>query len=102
MIALSMVEKLNLHASAHPHPYNIQGLNQDKGLQVNSRCLVSFSIGKNSQDELWCDIIPMDACCILLERPWLFDRKVRCDGYLNTYNFGKDGKKITLTPLSPS
>jgi hypothetical protein len=100
--SLSMVEKLHLQATAHPHPYNIQWLNQGKGLQVNSRCLISFSIGKNYHDELWCDIIPMDACHILLGRPWLFDRKVMHDGHLNTYTFSKDGKKITLAPLSPS
>ena len=82
-----MVEKLNLQATAHPHPYNIQWLNQGKGLQVNSRCLISFCIGK------------MDACHILLGRPWLFDRKVVHDGYLNTYSFSKDGKKITLAPF---
>ena len=32
----------------------------------------------------------------------LFDRKVTYDGFLNTYTFSKDGKKITLAPLSPS
>ena len=85
----SMVEKLGLQASAHPHPYNIQLLNQGKGLQVNSRCLISFSIGKNYHDELWCDIIPMDASHLLLGRPWSFDRKVMHDGYLNTYTFQK-------------
>jgi len=69
----SMVEKLNLLAMAHPHPYNIKWLNQGKGLQVNSRCLISFSIGKNYQDEIWSDIIPVDACHMLLGRPWLFD-----------------------------
>ena len=46
VVSLSMIEKLNLQTSAHPHPYNIQWLNQSKGLQVNSRCLISFSIGK--------------------------------------------------------
>ena len=35
-------------------------------------------------------------------RPWLFDSKVMHDGYLNNYTFQKDGKKITLAPLSPS
>ena len=30
--SLSMVENLNLQAMAHPHPYNIQWLNQGKGL----------------------------------------------------------------------
>jgi len=44
----------------------------------------------------------MDACHILLGRPWLFDRKVMHNGYLNTCSFTKDEKKITLTPLSPS
>jgi len=97
-----MIEKLNLQTFVHPHPYNIQWLNQSKGLQVNSRCLISFSIGKNYQDELWFDVIPMHACHLLFGRPWLFDRKVTNNGYLNTYSFVKDGKKITLAPLSPS
>jgi len=66
VVSLSMIEKLNLQSTAHPHPYNIQWLNQGKGLQVNSRCLISLSLGKNYQDELWCDVIPMDACHILL------------------------------------
>jgi len=98
----NMMEKLNLQAMTHPHRYNIQWLNQGKGLQVNSRYLITFSIGKKYQDEIWCDIIPMDACHMLLGRSWLFDRKVMHDGYLNTYSFSKDGKKITLAPLSPS
>ena len=102
IISLSTVEKLNLHASAHSHPYHIQWLKQGKELQVNSRCLISFSIGQNYQDELCCDVIPMDACHILLGRPWLFDRKVKHDGFLNTYSFSKDGKTITLAPLNPS
>ena len=102
VVSLSMIEKLNLQTSVHPHPYNIQWLNQSKGLQVNSRCLISFSIGKNYNDELWFDVIPMDACHMLLGRPWLFDRKVTNNGYLNTYSFTRNGKKITLTLLSPS
>jgi len=50
--SLSMVEKLNLYATAHPHPYNIQWLNQGNGLQVNSRCLIPLSTGKNYHDEI--------------------------------------------------
>jgi len=44
----------------------------------------------------------MDAYHMLLGRPWLYDRKVMRNGYLNTCSFSKDGKKITLAPLSPS
>ena len=65
----SMVEKLGLHATVHPHPYKLQWLNQGKGLHVNSWCLISLHIGKNYQDELWCDIIPMDTCHILVGSP---------------------------------
>jgi len=63
--------------------------------------LVDFSIRKSYFDEVWCDIIPMDACHVLLGRPWRYGRRVTHDGYFNTYSFVKDGKKITLTPLAP-
>jgi len=102
VVLLSMIKKPNLQTSTHPHPYNIQWLNQSKGFQVNSGCLVSFSIGKNHHDELWFDVIPMDACHVLLGRPWLIYRKViHNNGYRNTYSFTKDGKKVTLASLPP-
>ncbi|XP_071704897.1 uncharacterized protein [Rutidosis leptorrhynchoides] len=41
----------------------------------------------------------MDACHLLLGRPWQFDRKTRHDGFRNTYSFIKDGVSITLAPL---
>jgi len=102
VVSLSMIKKLGLQNMTHPHPYNIQWLNQSKGIQVNSWCLVLISIGKSYQDELWCDFIPMDACHMLLGRPWLYDHKVMNKGYLNSYSFTKDGKKITLAPIPSS
>jgi len=44
----------------------------------------------------------MHACHVLLGRPWMYDRKVMYNEFLNTYSFTKGGKKITLVPLSPS
>jgi len=98
----SMVDKLKLAVTPHPKPYTIQWLNQSKGLQITQRCLLSLSIDKAYKDEIWCDIVPMDACRVLLGRPWLFDRGVMHNGRLNTYTFTKDHKKITLTPLKIS
>ncbi|XP_022891902.1 uncharacterized protein LOC111406756 [Olea europaea var. sylvestris] len=40
----------------------------------------------------------MDACHLLLGRPWQYDRKVLHDGFKNTYSFVKDGVKIVLGP----
>ena len=42
----------------------------------------------------------MDACHILLGRPWKFDRGVMHDGRKNTYQFEKYGKKFNLHPFN--
>src|SRR5436189_1552376 len=44
----------------------------------------------------------MDACHLLLGRPWEFDRSVTHDGRKNTYSLIRENKKITLVPLPPS
>ena len=44
-------------------------------------------------------MVPMDACHLLLGRPWQYDRKVVHDGFKNTYYFEKDGLKIILGPF---
>ena len=36
VVSLSMTDKLGLQAMVHPYAYNIQWLNQSKGLQVNA------------------------------------------------------------------
>jgi len=48
----TLVEKIKLSVSPYLSPYTIQWLNQGKGLQISSRCLLSFSIGKNYKDEI--------------------------------------------------
>ncbi|GKA88826.1 gag-pol polyprotein [Tanacetum coccineum] len=98
----TLVTKLNLITEPHPSPYVIQWLNQGKGIQVTHRTLLSLSIGKSYEDQIWCDVIPMDACHVLLGRPWLFDRRVMHDGYKNTYFFNHNDRRIVLTPMSPT
>ncbi|GJR30853.1 RNA-directed DNA polymerase [Tanacetum coccineum] len=41
----------------------------------------------------------MDACHVLLGRPWQYDKHTKHDGFKNTYSFRKDGINITLAPL---
>ncbi|GKV53145.1 hypothetical protein SLEP1_g59685 [Rubroshorea leprosula] len=96
-----MVEKLGLPVKDHSHPYKLQWLRKGNEVKVTKRCLVSFSIGNRYQDDVWCDVIPMDACHLLLGRPWQFDRKAIHDDHANTYLFVKDGVKVKLTPLKP-
>jgi hypothetical protein len=56
---------------------------------VTEQCLLNFQI-RNFKEHVLCDIVEMDACHVLLKRPWLFDRKVSHDGRKNTYEFVKD------------
>lgn len=50
-------------------------------------------------DEVLCDIIPMDACHMLLGWPWQFDRRVVNDGHANNYTLRKDEVCHKLKPL---
>ena len=84
----TMVEKLKLETVPHENPYVFHWLTQDKGIEVTQRVLLAFSIGgKMYEEEVWCDVLPMDACHVILGRPWIFDRRVVHDGFENTYSF---------------
>ena len=68
-------------------------------MKVTKRCLVPFSIRKKYFDEVWCDVVPMDACHILRGRPWQYDRQTMHDGKKNTYTLSKDNQQFTLLPM---
>ncbi|KAI4340732.1 hypothetical protein MLD38_025541 [Melastoma candidum] len=72
-ILRTVVEKLKLPIKAHPHRYRLQWLNKESDVRVTHRARVPFSIGKNYKDEVICDVISMDACHLLLGRPWQYD-----------------------------
>ncbi|GAV80058.1 Asp_protease_2 domain-containing protein [Cephalotus follicularis] len=78
--ATTLVEKLNLPTTPHPSPYNLQWLSDGNQLKVSQQVLLSFFIGNNYEAEVLCDVIPMDACHLLLGSPWQYDRSVKHDG----------------------
>ena len=95
-----MVEKLGLQTTKHPRPYRLQWLNDSGEVKVNKQVLVSFSIGRY-EDEILCDVVPMQAGHLLLGRPWQFDRRAKHDGFTNKYSFVHNQRNITLVPLTP-
>ncbi|GJW99531.1 putative reverse transcriptase domain, zinc finger, CCHC-type, aspartic peptidase domain protein [Tanacetum coccineum] len=96
VVSETMVKKLSLKTEKHPHPYKLSWLQKGKSVHVDQRCMVHFSIRDKYRDEVWCDVVPMDACHLLLGRPWQFDRRTIHDGKRNMYSFDKDGVAYAL------
>ena len=96
----TMAEKLGMATCKHPRPYKLQWLNDSGEVRVNKQVLVAFSIGKY-EDEVLCDVVPMQAGHLLLGRPWQFDRKIQHDGFTNKYSFVHNQRTVTLVPLTP-
>ena len=96
----TLVSKLGLTVQKHPKPYRLQWLNEEGEMRVSKQVMVPIAIGKY-EDEVLCDVIPMEAGHILLGRPWQSDRRVIHDGYSNKHTFEYKGRKTVLVPLTP-
>lgn len=98
VVVEEVVKKLGLQTEKHSKPYKLAWLKRGNDIEVSQRARISFSIGPTYKDQVLCDVVEMDACHLLLGRPWQFDRHSLHDGYTNTYNFLFGGKKIVLLP----
>ena len=83
-VSQEMVDKLSLGTETLTKPYKVAWFKGGGEIPVSHRCLVKFSIGKNYKDEVWCDVVPLEVCHILLGCLWQFDRKTQHDGEKNT------------------
>ncbi|XP_074278625.1 uncharacterized protein LOC141602220 [Silene latifolia] len=95
-----MVSKLGLVTTKHPHPYALHWLDDGSSVKVTKQARVGLVMG-SYVDEVLCDVIPMDACHILLGRPWQYDRDELHRGSSNEYELKDKGKRIVLKPMSP-
>jgi len=68
-------------------------------VKITEICHIKFSIRKNYVDEVTCDIVEMDACHIILGRPWQYDVDATYRGRDNVYFFMKGNLKVMLGPI---
>jgi hypothetical protein len=61
---------------------------------------MQFSIGKY-HDHVDYDVVPMQACQLLLGRLWLYDRDSQLCGRFNKVVSMYKGERISLHPLTP-
>ena len=85
----------------HPNPYSIEWIKFAEKIQVTERCKVSFSIGRY-KDEVYCDMVDINACHLLFRRPWQYDINVQYVGRENIYRVEKGGTKFTLMLIKES
>ena len=95
------VKKLHLPVQDHPTPYKLQWFSDCGEVRVSKQVSVKFNIGRY-EDELVCDVVPMQAAHLILGRPWQFDREVTYEGHSNKYSFMHKGTRVILVPLSPT
>nr|KYP32163.1 hypothetical protein KK1_047209 [Cajanus cajan] len=96
-----LVNKLALTAISHPQTYKLHWLNEGEELEANQQVKVKFSI-RDYKDKVLCDVMPMEACHILLGRPWKFNKHTIHDGLTNKISFTHKNRKIVFHPLTPT
>jgi hypothetical protein len=101
LVNVEVVKKLGLTTRGHPHTYHIQWFNNSGKFKVTQTVRVHFSIG-SYHDFADFDVVTMDACSLLLGRPWEFDTNAIHHGRSNKYTFMHKGKKIVLLPMTPT
>ena len=101
LVSSDLVKKLGLTTRAHSHPYYLQWLNNSGKAKVTKSARVHFSLGSYN-DHADFDVVPMEACSLLLGRPWEYDNDAVHHGKTNAYTLMHHNKKITLLPLSPA
>ncbi|XP_059070715.1 uncharacterized protein LOC131860330 [Cryptomeria japonica] len=98
LVSTEMIEKLGLKKIPHPNPYKVSWLNKEQQTIVDEQCWISFAIGEY-EDKVLCEVVHMDACHLLLGRPWQYDTSAQHDGKKNVYHIKKNGDSFTMTPL---
>ncbi|CAL5401159.1 unnamed protein product [Camellia sinensis] len=84
MVSQIMIDKLQLAYEHHPKPYKVSWFKKGGKIMVNQRSRIKFSIGKY-EDEIYFDVFPMDACHLLLGRPWQFESLLSYKEFKQTY-----------------
>ncbi|XP_062162121.1 uncharacterized protein LOC133869181 [Alnus glutinosa] len=98
IVSKSLVATLQLKTEKHPNPYKISWIEKGAETKVSDTYRILFSIGQSYRDEVICDVVEMEACHVLLERPWQYDMDATYKGRDNTYLFWWHRKKIILVP----
>jgi hypothetical protein len=87
VVSKEAVRKLGLETKRHPSPYQLEWLMKGNEVRVSKYCQVPFSIGTKYVDHVWCDVVDMTTCHLLLGKPWQDNKSTIHDETKNMYSF---------------
>ena len=73
LISAEVIKRLELPTTQHSQPYKIGWLSQGRGIHITQQCLLPYGINP-FQDEVLCDVAPLEVCDVLLGHPYMWKR----------------------------
>nr|GEY91011.1 hypothetical protein [Tanacetum cinerariifolium] len=73
LVSKALVKDFKLLTEPHPNPYQNRWIKKGPKLKVIEICKVPLAIGKHYNELVTCDVVDMEACHVLLGRPWQHD-----------------------------
>ncbi|GJR45311.1 hypothetical protein Tco_1313414, partial [Tanacetum coccineum] len=73
LVSKALVKAFKLLTEPHHSPYQIGWIKKEPTLKVTEICKVPLAIGKHYNELVTCDVVNMEACHVLLGRPWQHD-----------------------------
>lgn len=70
LVSKALVKAFKLPTEPHPSPYQIGWMKKGSAIKVTEICKVPLAIGKHYNELVTCDVVNMEACHVLLGRPW--------------------------------
>lgn len=69
LVSQKLVDYLRLSIEPHEKPYTLCWVSKASQVGLTVACIVLISIEKHYREEVFCEVLDMDVCHILLGRP---------------------------------